>query len=86
MTQVNQQTDQNSNDWRQRARYFNSGNAFALSLPPVPSVQFTDERDLAFADATPTGLISMDLSAELQTAFSGNHTVCNVPLYASARQ
>jgi len=55
--------------WRQRARYFNSGNAFALSLPPVPSVQFTAERDQAFSTNSPTGLIDMDLSDALQTPF-----------------
>lgn len=55
--------------WRARARYFNSGNAFAISLPPVPSVQFTAERDRAFDPATPTGLIDMDLSEMLQTPF-----------------
>jgi quercetin dioxygenase-like cupin family protein len=55
--------------WCDRARYFNSGNAFALSLPPVPSVQFTAERDQAFDAASPTGLIDMDLSDTLQTPF-----------------
>ncbi|MGE0311842.1 MAG: cupin domain-containing protein [Lautropia sp.] len=56
-------------DWQTRARYFNSGNAFAMTLSPVPSVQFTAERDKAFDASTPTGLIDMDLSAELQTPF-----------------
>lgn len=55
--------------WRQRARYFNSGNAFALQLSPVPSVQFTEERDRAFDPATPTGLITMDLSEALELDF-----------------
>lgn len=58
-----------STAWRERARYFNSGNAFALTLPPVPSVQFTAERDQAFDSATPTGLITMDLSEALETPF-----------------
>lgn len=30
--------------WNRRARYFNSGNAFALMLSPVPSVTFIAER------------------------------------------
>ena len=55
--------------WSERARYFNSGNAFALKHPAVPSVQFIKERDRAFDPDSPTGLIDMDLSAELQTPF-----------------
>jgi gentisate 1,2-dioxygenase len=59
----------NSHAWTDRARYFNSGNAFALKLSAVPSVQFSAERDAAFADTAPTGLIDMDLSAELHTNY-----------------
>ena len=55
--------------WRARARYFNSGNAFAQAPSRVPSTQFLAERDRAFDASTPTGLIPMDLSAELQTPF-----------------
>ena len=58
-----------SSVWSARARYFNSGNAFALRYPPVPSVQFTTERDRAFDPASPTGLIDMDLSEALGTSF-----------------
>ena len=58
-----------SHAWNRRARYFNSGNAFALTLSPVPSATFTAERDRAFDPATPTGLIDMDLSAALDTPF-----------------
>ncbi len=53
--------------WSKRARYFNSGNAFGLVHPPVPSVQFIEERDRAFDPQSPTGLIDMDLSAILET-------------------
>ena len=49
--------------WNRRARFFNSGNAFALELSPVPSVSFIAERDRAFAPVAPSGLIDMDLSA-----------------------
>lgn len=55
--------------WSQRARYFNSGNAFALVLSAVPSVTFAEERDRAFDPNTGTGLIVMDLSEALQTPF-----------------
>jgi gentisate 1,2-dioxygenase len=55
--------------WSKRARYFNSGNAFALALSAVPSVQFIQERDRAFDAASPTGLIDMDLSEALETSF-----------------
>ncbi|MDX1431174.1 MAG: cupin domain-containing protein [Gammaproteobacteria bacterium] len=55
--------------WRQRARYFNSGNAFALVLSAVPSVTFIEERDRAFDPGTGTGLIMMDSSEALETPF-----------------
>lgn len=69
MSHATQQTKSPANSWHERSRYFNSGNAFALSLPAVPSVQFTRERDQAFADTSPTGLIDMDLSHQLDTPF-----------------
>ena len=56
-------------EWRERARYFNSGNAFALELSAVPSVTFVDERDRAFDPDTGTGLVTMDLAAALETPF-----------------
>ena len=55
--------------YTRRARYFDSSNAFALKYPPVPCHQFVAERDLAFDPASATGLIPLDLSAELGTAF-----------------
>ncbi len=55
--------------YTRRARYFDSSNAFALKYPPVPRHQFLAERDLAFDPATATGLIPLDLSARLGTAF-----------------
>ncbi len=69
-TAINSDSGQAANkQWQQQARYFNSGNAFALTLPEVPSVQFTSERDQAFDPDSPTGLIAMDLSDALQTPF-----------------
>jgi quercetin dioxygenase-like cupin family protein len=55
--------------WNRRARFFNSGNAFALDLSPVPSVSFIAARDQAFHPAAPSGLIDMDLSAALNLPF-----------------
>lgn len=48
-----------------RARYFDSGNAFAIKHPPVPRHVFLAERDRALAADTPTGLIDLDLGAAL---------------------
>ena len=48
-----------------RARFFNTGNAFDVRLPPVPDALFTAEPTRALDPATPTGLIPCDLSAEL---------------------
>lgn len=47
------------------ARYFNTGNAFDVRLPPVPDHTFVIEPALAFQPDTPTCLIDCDLSAEL---------------------
>ncbi len=55
--------------YTRRARYFDSSNAFALKYPQVPCRQFIAERDLAFDEGSATGLIPLDLSAELGTPF-----------------
>ena len=55
--------------WTRRARYFNSREAFALELPPVPGRTFLAERDRAFDPHAPTGLVAMDQSAALGTPF-----------------
>ncbi|HEX4985324.1 MAG TPA: cupin domain-containing protein [Burkholderiales bacterium] len=52
-----------------RARYLTNENGFAFSWPAVPIRQFLEERDRAFGAATPTGLIALDISAELCTAY-----------------
>lgn len=51
-----------------RGRYFNSGNAFNIKLPPVPGRIFTEEpaRALRFES---TGFIACDLSAAMQCPF-----------------
>ncbi len=52
-----------------RGRFFNTGNAFNLQLPVVPDHLFTDEPARALDPATPTGLISCDISGMLDCAF-----------------
>ena len=52
-----------------RGRFFNTGNAFNLKLPPVPDHVFTEEPLRALDPATPTGLIPCDLSAALDCLF-----------------
>jgi gentisate 1,2-dioxygenase len=52
-----------------RGRFFNTGNAFNVQLPPVPDRSFTDEPYTALDPATPTGLIACDISAELDCPF-----------------
>lgn len=52
-----------------RGRFFNTGNAFDLRLPPVPDHGFTAEPARALDPAAPTGLIACDLSAELACPF-----------------
>lgn len=52
-----------------RARFFNSGNAFNIKLPPVPDGAFTAEPARALDPAAPTGLIACDISDQLGCAF-----------------
>lgn len=52
-----------------RARYFNTGNAFNVILPPVPNAVFADEPARAMDDDQPTGFIACDASAEMQCDF-----------------
>lgn len=53
-------------DAQARARYFNSGNAFDLKLPPVPDTVFLDEPARALDPSAPTGLVACDVSDQLQ--------------------
>ena len=55
--------------YTRRARYFDSGNAFALKYPPVPCHQFLAERARALDPATGTAVIPLDLSDRLGTEF-----------------
>jgi gentisate 1,2-dioxygenase len=52
-----------------RGRFFNTGNAFNIINPPVPDHAFVEEPRLALDDATPTGLISCDISGILKCEF-----------------
>ncbi len=52
-----------------RGRFFNTGNAFNMQLPVVPDHLFTDEPARALDPATPTGLITCDISGMLDCAF-----------------
>ena len=57
---------------QERARFFNSGNAFNIILPSVPDTVFSDEPEQALSQAAPTGLIHCD--ASLQMGDSGPAT------------
>ncbi|QRG04623.1 cupin domain-containing protein [Xanthobacter dioxanivorans] len=52
-----------------RARFFNSGNAFNIKLPPVPGGLFTAEPARALLADASTGFIACDQSAALGCAF-----------------
>lgn len=52
-----------------RARFFNSGNAFNLKLPPVPRARFDAARDAALAAGAATGPYPMDQSAAIGCGF-----------------
>jgi gentisate 1,2-dioxygenase len=52
-----------------RARYFNTGNAFNLQLPPVPDESFIAEPARALHPDTLTGLIACDRSKQLGCDF-----------------
>jgi gentisate 1,2-dioxygenase len=52
-----------------RARFFNSGNAFNVKLPPVPAARFLDEPEQALASAR-TGLFPCDQSAAIGAPFA----------------
>lgn len=52
-----------------RGRFFNTGNAFNVILPPVPDHIFTAEPLAAMNEAAPTGFTACDISAELGCGF-----------------
>lgn len=55
--------------YTRRARYHCAENGFDFTWPPVPVRQFSAERDRAFDARTPTELITLDISADLGTAY-----------------
>ena len=55
--------------YTQRARYYSSADAFNIKRPEIPAHLFRAERDRAFAADAPSGLIPLDLSAELEIPF-----------------
>jgi gentisate 1,2-dioxygenase len=52
-----------------RGRFFNTGNAFNVQLPPVPDHLFTAEPAAAMDPEAPTGLTPCDLSQQLACRF-----------------
>jgi gentisate 1,2-dioxygenase len=56
-------------DAESRARYFNTGNAFNVILPPVPDTAFSAEPDQALAPDAQTGLVACDASDVMQCDF-----------------
>ena len=52
-----------------RARYHSADNNFDFAWPPVPARQFLAERDRAYDAETPCGLIRLDASDALGTAY-----------------
>ncbi|GGE03747.1 hypothetical protein GCM10011390_23400 [Aureimonas endophytica] len=66
-----------------RARFFNSGNAFNLKLPPVPARIFADEADRALA-LEATGFLACDQAGAIASAFPAT-TPLMLARYAAIR-
>jgi gentisate 1,2-dioxygenase len=56
--------------YEQRARYICNENGFDFSYPPVPTRQFLAERDRAFGQDTVSGMVELDASGVLGTAYA----------------
>lgn len=67
-----------------RARFFNSGNAFNIKLPPVPARRFADEAARALAPDAPTGFVACDQSETLGCPFPAT-TPLMLARYAAIR-
>ncbi len=67
-----------------RARFFNSGNAFNIKMPPVPARLFTDEPAQALAPNAATGFIACDQSDALGCSFPAT-TPLMLARYATIR-
>ena len=63
------QAENSDTVYTQRARYFDSENAFNIILSPVPGHSFLLERDRAFDADTGTELIPLDQSAAMNLPF-----------------
>src|SRR5689334_5079829 len=68
-TQQDQRDAQIDTRYTQRARYFDSGNAFNIVYADVPAASFVAERDAALDPATGTKLIRCDQSAAMGLPF-----------------
>jgi gentisate 1,2-dioxygenase len=68
VTAVRAEIDQQTS-FARRARYLTNENGFAFSWPAVPIRQFLAERDRAFDAGSATGLIELDISADLSTKY-----------------
>ncbi|MDH6268159.1 gentisate 1,2-dioxygenase [Rhizobium sp. SG_E_25_P2] len=64
-----QRPDAPASPAQDRARFFNSGNAFNIKLPAIPAAIFLDESVRA-VDAKTTSLIACDQSAAIGTSFA----------------
>lgn len=51
--------------YTERARFYSPANIFKTKKAPVPCHMFVEERDRAMDENTPSGLIGMDLSADI---------------------
>ena len=58
-----------ASDAESRARYFNTGNAFNVILPPVPDTAFSEEPQRALDPSAPTGLVACDASGVMECDF-----------------
>lgn len=67
-----------------RARFFNSGNAFNIKLPPVPARLFTEEPARSLASDAATGFVACDQSAAFDCAFPAT-TPLMLARYATIR-
>ncbi|MFT5448572.1 MAG: gentisate 1,2-dioxygenase [Gammaproteobacteria bacterium] len=59
-----------ANKAQERARYFNTGNAFNVKLPDVPNAVFVDEPVRALDASTATGFIDCDASDVMACDFA----------------
>jgi gentisate 1,2-dioxygenase len=67
--QAEAQPVESATPYARRARYHTSANPFTFAWPAVPARQFLAERDRAFDPQAPTGLIPLDASGDLGTAY-----------------